>query len=344
MYIRRAPRVWPLFGLLLFCPLLFRPAGAAEIYKCEDASGNVKYSDEVCGAQAEKIDIELAPPAYPRETPPGRQDAVNKNVLDDKQALIVAARVGKNADIRALLDKGVDIDSRSGYQLDTALLSAIDYGHFDSLDLLARRGADLTLTGKDDKSALHYAVAKGNRRMARYLLNRELDPNQQDTFGNSPLHEASRRGDREMVALLLEYKADVEITNEQGYTPLLTAVRYQKPRIVKHLVAAHADTGVRSASGQSLLMLTVKHGRSDTLKTMLQYDRFIDARDNNGTTPLHAAAGYGRNNMVKVLLDAGADVNARDNDGQSVLERAEGRRRLDMLKLLRKAGARQGSE
>jgi hypothetical protein len=90
---------------------------------------------------------------------------------DPAEELLAAARKGDVAAVKAMLDKGVDVNSKNRYGA-TALSYACDRGNVDMVSLLIERGADL---------------------------------NAKDTFyGATPITWASNNGHTEVVKLLLD--------------------------------------------------------------------------------------------------------------------------------------------
>ena len=71
-------------------------------------------------------------------------------------------------------------------------------------------------------SALHLAVLKDNREIARVLLDNgaDIDIRARDTFQGSPLEWAVFFGVKEMAMFLVESGADVNAKNALGTTPL----------------------------------------------------------------------------------------------------------------------------
>ena len=71
-------------------------------------------------------------------------------------------------------------------------------------------------------SALHLAVLKDNREIARVLLDNgaDIDIRARDTYQGSPLEWAVSFGIKEMAMFLVESGADVNAKNALGTTPL----------------------------------------------------------------------------------------------------------------------------
>ena len=108
------------------------------------------------------------------------------------------------------------------------LLDAIDQGNSEAVLAHMESGADPNETFIPPgfpfagASALHLAVLKDNREIARVLLDNgaEIDIRARDTFQGSPLEWAVFFGIKEMAMFLVESGADVNAKNALGTTPL----------------------------------------------------------------------------------------------------------------------------
>lgn len=89
---------------------------------------------------------------------------------DDKEKLFEAARKGDVAAVKALLDKGVDVNAKTAYGL-TALGFAADQGHVDVVKLLIERKADVNVKDTYYKSTpLSWALMRERTEVIRLLL------------------------------------------------------------------------------------------------------------------------------------------------------------------------------
>jgi hypothetical protein len=93
---------------------------------------------------------------------------------DPKQALneqlYEAARKGNAAEVKAVLDKGADVNARFRYGA-TALFKAAERGHTEVVKLLIERGADVNV--KDTfygATAISWALQKGHTGVVRAIL------------------------------------------------------------------------------------------------------------------------------------------------------------------------------
>ncbi|XP_054280637.1 transient receptor potential channel pyrexia-like [Macrosteles quadrilineatus] len=126
------------------------------------------------------------------------------------------------------------------------------------VSLLVRKGAQVSATDKIGRSALHYAAARGDNEMVRFLVNAKAEVNCRlkiqhslqptsvcveklpkdldceyerlqilvplpTSWGRSPLHQAVKGGHVECVKTLLDNGADVNLEDDKGLTPLLLA-------------------------------------------------------------------------------------------------------------------------
>ena len=88
---------------------------------------------------------------------------------DKADALSAAARSGDAAAVKALLDEGVDVNTKYRYGV-TVLIYACDHGHLDVVKLLVDRGADVNV--KDSfygATPLMMAVSPAQKRKPAHL-------------------------------------------------------------------------------------------------------------------------------------------------------------------------------
>lgn len=121
-------------------------------------------------------------------------------------------------------------------------------------------------------SLLHFAVARGDSKKARELLDTGLPVDLLAPDGSAPLHWALRRKGAEVIDLLLEHGSSIDVRSDEGATPLMTAIQTSE-EMVPILLDRGADP---------------------------------NATDDRGFTALHRAAELGKVQIVESLLDRGA--------------------------------------
>ena len=71
----------------------------------------------------------------------------------------------------------------------------------------------------DYNTDLHRSVLKNNIKFVKYFINKGLDINKKNKYGNTPLHYAFKIGNYDIIHLLLENGANIKIKNKKGIRP-----------------------------------------------------------------------------------------------------------------------------
>ncbi len=158
-----------------------------------------------------------------------------------------AARAGRVAQVRALLDKEpalVNARDTAGW---TPLHFAAQRGHRELAELLVARRADINARLKyAGGTPLHVAASTCHASIVALLLAKGANANMTDDNGLTPLHRAAIPGCRDVAGLLLAKGASVHAWGNTGETPIDQAVER------KH--AAFAD--LLRARGRAALPIT----------------------------------------------------------------------------------------
>ncbi|CAL1159407.1 unnamed protein product [Cladocopium goreaui] len=119
--------------------------------------------------------------------------------------MLVAARDGKEDDLKELLNLGVPVDRRRPFfmkreQEDVSVIAPAN----------ARRVHGM--------SALMYAAQGGYFKCCMHLLMARADANCEDEDGMRPLHFAASSGNLSVCELLIQHRADVSAVSDEGQT------------------------------------------------------------------------------------------------------------------------------
>jgi ankyrin repeat protein len=223
------------------------------------------------------------------DSPRFSQDMLRRRDISGRPAFHLAAKHGDTASIKLFLDAGYPPDERNAGG-DTALLTAVENGAIDVVDLLLSRSAN---PDPDEKCVvLSAAVGGGYSDIIGLLISKKNDMlRYTDNVGDTPLHWAVKCGRGPVVSYLLDLGADVNAANSRHETPLLELCEAAGPQTGTEIADILLDaTGIN-----------------------------IDARDEYGRTALLAAASNNSRALVNALITANADANLIDDEGNSPL-------------------------
>ena len=92
--------------------------------------------------------------------------------------------------VELLLDKGADLEVRTGHNRDTPLLLAAREGSTEVVRLLLKRGANIEAADYKGRRVLQRAVVHGRLETVRLLLSEGADVTTTDNWGRTPLENA----------------------------------------------------------------------------------------------------------------------------------------------------------
>ncbi|RYP48626.1 hypothetical protein DL768_005517 [Monosporascus sp. mg162] len=242
--------------------------------------------------------------------------------------LCYAAKGGREAVVRLLLDEGANIEAAGKNGL-TPLCYAAKGGHEAAVRLLLDKGANIEAAGKNSLTPLCFAAKGGHEAVVRLLLDKGANTEAADEYGQTPLSLAAVNGYsgiKEAVVRLLNKGANVEAADKDGRTPLSWAAANGYSGINEAVVRLLLDKGANIEAAD-------KDGRtplswasiypSAAVKRLLDRGANIDAADKDGRTPLSWAAANGHSGsneaVMRLLLDRGANTEAADKDGRTPL-------------------------
>ncbi|MGD0188678.1 MAG: ankyrin repeat domain-containing protein [Roseiarcus sp.] len=148
----------------------------------------------------------------------------------------------------------------------TALMVASEHGDHELVRALLDKGADVNAKTPYGSSAL---MCASSRKVVRALLDKGADITTRTEMGDTALTEASRRGLSEVVQVLLENGADVNAKNEHGWTALITAARLGHLQIVRALLAMGADISANDEHGETALSWSPGGDYGDAILALL---------------------------------------------------------------------------
>ncbi len=167
--------------------------------------------------------------------------------------LFAAAESGRTAEVKALIAKGVDLETRDS-QGRTALLLAVAGNHVEMARALLAAGASPNTQAANHDTPWLLAGASGRTDIIAAMLPLKPDLRLRNRYGGNALIPACERAHVETVKLLLTSGIDVNHVNDLGWTCLLEIVilgdggpRHQE--VARLVLAAGADPNLADRDG-----------------------------------------------------------------------------------------------
>jgi ankyrin repeat protein len=208
------------------------------------------------------------------------------------------------------------------------LAVAAEHGQLGVVRLLVQRGANLSATDREDKTALHLAATMGHEEVVRFLLSQEgqaVPPVSTKSIAGTPLMLASENGHIGVVQVLVQHReaqgsdAGLDERGKDGWTAMHWAATMGHEEVVSFLLSrdTQAVTVTTKSSARTPLMLASGNGHLGVVRMLVRHKEAqgldaggLDERDKDGWTAIHWAAQDGHAEVVRFLLSKGA----RDNN------------------------------
>ena len=216
----------------------------------------------------------------------------------DANQLLLAVRNNDEKQIRALLQAGVDVNTKNS-EGESALMFAVENHSNYMLKLLFENKYGSTI----DDAASH---------CLHLLLETGVDVNIRDISGSTPLIRAAQNRDVDCMETLLTAGVDVNRSNERGETALMYSIKEKNIDCLKLLLEEGADVNVQDSIGSTGLIYSAQYGYAKCVKMLLKSGTFVNTANLDGTTALIAAVKQNNGKCTSLLVKAGADLNICD--------------------------------
>ncbi len=287
-----------------------------------------------------------------------------------------AAFHGDMDEVKKLLGSGdegpspCDIEEGAESGSSPFLLASME-GHFEVMELLLTRGANINATSKHGWTPLMLATKRGDDECVSYLLSRGADVNHVSPDRWTALAESASRGSIGIMAQLLDLGADPEIRAQSDWTPLMYAAYHGDIDAVDLLLRTGASFEEISARDETVMLLAAAKGSVEVVRRLLdvgcapesmwskttdvEADAEKEIEDNSlettrrssatpqqriervyevGWTPLMVACQAGSLEIVIMLLDAGANPLSKSPMFKTAVEIARENGRMHIAEYL----------
>ncbi|MBI3583277.1 MAG: ankyrin repeat domain-containing protein [Nitrospinae bacterium] len=216
---------------------------------------------------------------------------------------------------------GQDIDATSLFQDRLLFIEAAKRNDVSAIEALLQKGVDINTKDTDGNTALIWASRNGQKACIQKLVEKGATIDEKNGIGETALIIASRSGYKDIVELLIKNAADVNLKTNDGNTAFTFAsynghvevvdilkksgvvpIKYQDPEILKAAFFGDVNT----------LRALLKKGVSPNTTSIV-----------GGETPLMYAIGRNHIECIELLLEFGADVNRKDSNGHTAIDVAK---------------------
>ena len=199
-------------------------------------------------------------------------------------------------------------DCAEAFKKNKCLLTAIEFGHHECLEVLLKTGADVNSWCRSPPSLMFYPHCKCSKMFIAIA-----DVNKQDDQNYTPLMHAARHRQSESTKVLLPARADVNRQNHFGDTALMEASHSNALQCMQILIPTGADVNKQNHNGERALMKTGRSNSIQCMETLIQAGADVNTRSQSGETALLVAAASSHFDCVEILMRAGADVNIQNH-------------------------------
>ncbi len=243
-------------------------------------------------------------------------------------ALFEAVQKGDLKQVLALLDKGADVNCRGAYNY-TPLITAARYNREEIIRALCDRGAELDavasaaeLDGESGYSALLWAASNCNLMVAELLIERGAAVGRPGVEGDTALMIAARSGCLPLVGLFIDKGAVVDKVREYDKaTALIEAVGRGHLDVADYLINHGANLKTKDDGGTPLLSLAAASGQYAEVRYFLEKGLPVNGKDKTGGTAIFYAlkGGIEYGYILEYLIEHGGDLTIKSDLGESPL-------------------------
>lgn len=186
-----------------------------------------------------------------------------------------------------------------------------------------------------NKTFLEFAIAHGNLRAVRFLLEQGVSLNPNGSLNSWPLLAAIRAVGKttesyDILELLLKKGAGCNVrVDGGGATVFHLALEFTSLRCIQMLLDYGADVGIVDFYGKTALHYAVCNSQVDVIQLLLDQGLDVERGDSDGWSALHLAVVFENPNGCELLLRNGANVHRRIRDDATPLFLAAMRQNMD---------------
>lgn len=248
----------------------------------------------------------------------------------NRTPLHLAAYWGLKETVELLISRGARTQAQDS-NLDMPVYLAIRNHNDEITRLFFDAGGALGIKNADGECYLGLAVQADNEWLVRGLVDKGVDTDWPNNYGQTPLHFAAAKARTSVIDLLLGGVKDLNLNtwDHRGDTPLNYSVD-RDPAVAGLLLERGSDIHHRNHRGETVLHEAVERGKVDLVRLLIEKGASIESttRSGNYTSLQLAEISTAKTKMevIVVLLEAGANPDVLKPETLRVAQRAMKRR------------------
>jgi ankyrin repeat protein len=205
-----------------------------------------------------------------------------------------------------LVDTGSDVNTRTGFLLQTPLHKAARMGELNTAQYLVGVGAQVNIRDSNGWTSLHFCAALGttaHKNTAEFLLSAGASVSAISNSFHTPLHLAAMQNwvvrshnpairvneNNSMIQLLAVNGAHLDAQDDEGHTPLHYASRKGRHEAVHCLLSLGCDPYAINIRGWNALHFACYEGHGIVVRQLARYDsefkKLKTMRNSSGKLP-----------------------------------------------------------
>lgn len=191
--------------------------------------------------------------------------------------------------LKRLLDEGLDINQKFGYQGRTLIFGGVEREEPETVKFLIERGAEVNFRDKNEVTPLIHAIYYGNAKPIQLLLAHGARVNDKNKAGVTAFWRAVSQGETELAGTLIAHGADIQYRNKKGNTVLHVAAQAGDPGMVRLLLKHKAPVNVKNKKGFTPLYFPEEFSNRDISALLKKHGARLA---NPAPTPFHYKKTY----------------------------------------------------
>ncbi|XP_066906183.1 putative ankyrin repeat protein RF_0381 [Halyomorpha halys] len=212
---------------------------------------------------------------------------VKRCTLEGNSYLHISAAAGKNRALQALLEAGLDPNTKNDFG-DTPLVLAVRGNNVQGTEILLQRVGHPSVVTEMEKDLLKMVVISSNvdifNMFLKYKILSDIRFENSDTLAHLIVRSSNST---DMLKELKGHRQPFNIKNGNGLAPLHIATN---PSIVRTLLDLGADVNFTTEKGETALHIASADESLEVVQVLVQGGAGINIQDDNGVTALMIAA------------------------------------------------------